>query len=191
MEAQKYEEFYTYADYCKWDDSERWELIDGVAYAMAPSPSQEHQSIVGALFSQLYNHLKGNPYKVFVAPLDIRLNADTADDTVVQPDILVVCDEAKLGDGKAIIGAPDMIVEVLSQSSVRHDTVRKFRIYLRSGVKEYWIVDPDNKTVTVYVLHDGRYIAETFDRNDIAVPVNVLDGCIINLAEVFGAEVSE
>jgi Uma2 family endonuclease len=95
---------YTYSDYYSWDDGERWELIDGVPYAMSPAPTRKHQDISGALFNQLYNFLRNKSCKVYSAPFDVRLNADEDDDTVCQPDIVVVCDESKLDD-KGCAGA--------------------------------------------------------------------------------------
>ena len=176
---------YNYDDYLTWDDDIRYELIDGVPYAMA-APSQAHQEISGEIFRQLSNFLKGKPCKVFHAAFDVRLNAESYDDIVVQPDLLVVCDKSKL-DGKSCVGAPDMAIEILSSSNTRHDTVVKFRLYQKAGVKEYWVVDPDKKSVNVYLLENGKYFTVTYSDNDI-VPVNVLDGCEINLADVFAEE---
>ena len=187
MEALRREEHYTYTDYCTWDNSRRWELINGVAYAMSPSPSRRHQAVAGEIFGQLREFLKGKHCKVFIAPFDVRLNADGADDTVVQPDILVVCDESKLEGGNGVVGAPDYIAEILSSSSIKYDWVNKKRLYLRSGVREYWIVDPDAKIVTAHVLRDGGYMSYTYDEHDAAVPVEVLSDCVINLADVFEA----
>ena len=184
--AKKLDNYFTYADYCTWPDDERWELIDGVAYAMSPSPTRWHQSVSWKLAGQLYKFLEGKSYQAFHAPFDVRLNADGADDTVVQPDILVVCDEKKLENGKGVVGAPDLIIEILSPSSARHDSVTKLNLYMRSGVREYWIVNPDSKTVSVHTLRgDFGYIIRAYDENNTAVPVEVLDGCVINLAEVF------
>ena len=182
--ARKIEMRYTYADYCTWDDGERWELIDGAAYAMAPAPSELHQDALLELAGQLRDFLKGKPCKVFIAPFDVRLNADTQDNTVVQPDILVVCDELKRKGGKGVVGAPDFIAEILSPSTSRHDRVTKFNLYQRSGVREYWIVDPDEKTVFVHILHDDKYFTHAYDDSD-SIPVNVLEGCTIDLTEVF------
>ena len=183
-DALKKEVRYTYADYCSWPEGERWELIDGVAYAMAPAPSQTHQTVFGVIFTQLHNYLKGKPCKVFSAPFDVRLNVNSADDTVVQPDILVVCDESKL-DGKGVVGAPNLVIEILSPSSMRHDFITKKMLYQRAGVREYWIVDPESKTVTANVLRSGRYMSLLYDDQDAAVPVEVLEGFAINLTEVF------
>jgi len=139
---------YTYADYIKWDDSIRYELIDGVAYAMA-APSRLHQKISGEIFRQLSNFLKGKQCEAYAAPFDVRLNVDSYDDIVVQPDLLVVCDESK-HDGQSVIGAPDFIIEILSPKNTKHDTDLKYRLYQKAGVKEYWIVNPFRRTVEVY-----------------------------------------
>ena len=173
---------YTYRDYALWDEKLRYELIDGVAYAMA-TPSQAHQEALGELHFRLKRFLQGKPCKVFVAPFSVRLNADSFDDVVVEPDIFIVCDKSKL-NGKSVKGAPDFIIEILSPSTTLHDTVFKARLYRKSGVREYWIVNPYAKTVQVCILENGRYIISDYDSNDI-IPVHILEGCQINLAEVF------
>jgi len=174
---------YTYAEYYSWDDDTRWELMEGAPYAMVPAPGQKHQSIVGELYAQLATFLKKKPCKVFVSPFDVRLNADSNDDTVVQPDVIVVCDMTKL-DGKSCVGAPDMVIEVLSPSTARRDRFMKLRLYQLAGIREYWIVDPDLKAVSVHVLEDGKYFIAVYDETDVA-PVNALKGCVIDLSEVF------
>ena len=183
MALQKETQRYTYADYCVWDDGERWELIDGVPYMMSPAPSRVHQSISGQLYGQLFNFLKDKPCKVYHAPFDVRLNIDKEDDTIVQPDLLVVCDESKLDD-KGCKGAPDMVIEIVSPSTAQHDKVLKFNKYLQVGVREYWIVDPDSKTVTVHVLEHGNYITNAYGDTD-AAPIHVLKGCTIHFQDVF------
>ena len=185
--ARQMNTHYTYTDYCTWGDDERWELIDGVPYAMAPAPSVGHQSVCVKLATQLENFLEGHPCKVLVAPVDVRLNADDADDTVVQPDVLVVCDESKFGkDGKAIIGAPDFIIEVLSPSSAKRDLIIKKKLYGEHGVREYWAVDPELKAVMTYVHMDGiGYVARSYGEQDTTVPVEILEGCTIDLTKVF------
>ena len=175
-------ERYTYADYCSWEDDIRRELIDGVPYAMS-APSRRHQEALMQLGSLIRNFLVGKPCKVLAAPFDVRLNADTRDDTVVQPDILVVCDESKL-DEKSCFGAPDLAIEILSPSTAMRDKVLKYRWYLSAGVREYWIVDPDDKTVVVHMLKNSEYATNTYG-GDEAVPVHVLEGCVIDLSEVF------
>lgn len=182
-EAMRSDTKYTYANYATWDDDERWELIDGVPYAMSPAPTQKHQEITGEIFAQLHAFLKGKPCKVFISPFDVRLNASDDDNTVFQPDLLVVCDQSKL-DGKSCKGAPDLIIEVLSPSTSRIDRMIKFQKYLQAGVKEYWIVDPETKTVQLNVFENGRYFNNPYGDTDTA-PVTVLPGCNIDLKEVF------
>ena len=184
IEAVRKDRRYTYADYCTWNDGERWELIDGIAHAMSPGPSFEHQTVSGEIFSQLHAYLRGKPCKVISAPFDVRLNADKGDDTVVQPDILIVCDRAKLESGKGVAGAPDMIIEILSPSTARHDRITKFNLYRQAGVREYWIVSPEDKSVVAHTLQDGRYWTQTYESSD-SIPVQILEGCTITLSEVF------
>lgn len=151
---------FTYADYRNWPDDERWELIDGEAYAMAPAPTISHQTLAGQLFRQIDEALDGAPCRALIAPVDVLLPAsDEADDrstTVVQPDILVVCDPAKLTE-RNVRGAPDWIIEVLSPATARHDHLTKRALYERAGVREYWLVHPVDRIVTVYTLKDGQY----------------------------------
>jgi Uma2 family endonuclease len=177
------EEYYTYADYLTWPDDVRYELIEGVPYMMSPGPSRGHQDISVSIVYQLYDFLIGKQCKVYAAPLDVRLNADEEDDTVVQPDVLVVCDEEKLDD-KGVKGAPDMIVEVLSPSSENYDALVKLNLYRKYGVKEYWIVNPASKVLTVHLLNNGQYITTAYCEDDV-VPVAVLEGCEIDLSKVF------
>lgn len=176
---------YTYADYCTWDDSERWELIDGLAYAMAPAPGFSHQSASVELSGQLRDFLKGKPCKLITAPFDVRLNADDDDDTVVQPDILVVCDKSKLSE-RGCKGAPDLVIEISSPSTARYDRITKLNKYRAAGVREYWMVDVTSKSVQVCVFESG--LMQGYEDTDTA-PVRVLPGCMISLSEVFaGAE---
>ena len=175
---------YTYEDYCSWDDDKLWELIDGMPYAMA-APSQRHQEILLQLGRMIGNFLVGKTCKVFVAPFAVRLNEAYGDDTVLLPDLLVVCDMAKL-DGKCCVGAPDMAIEILSPSTAVRDRVIKLKRYLNAGVREYWIVDPDSRTISVHLLMDRQYVISAYAYGeDAAVPIHVLDGCTIDLTEVF------
>ena len=173
---------HTYGEYLAWPDDLRFELIDGAAYAMAPGPSLEHQDFAGEIYFQLRLALQGQPCRVFIAPLDVRLpKADEADekvDTVVQPDVLVVCQAAKL-DRRGVRGAPDLAVEVLSPSSASHDHLRKRRAYERAGVREYWLVHPTDRIVTVYRLANGEFgKPDVFDMDE-ATPVGMLPGVAI------------
>ena len=151
----------TYADYLTWPDSRTGELIDGTAYVREPpAPSPSHQEIVVELCSQARNALKGKPCRVFVAPFDVRLpkstEADEQIDTVVQPDVLIVCDLEKV-DQRGVRGAPDWVAEVLSPSTARHDQVLKLRAYERAGVREVWLIHPVDRTLTIYLLGADGY----------------------------------
>ena len=184
MEALRQDKRYTYADYYAWEDGKNWELIDGIPYAMSPSPSRTHQRILVELLGQFRDFLKGKPCEVFPAPFDVRLNALGNDDfDVFQPDILVVCDEAKL-DEKGCNGAPDMVIEILSPSTAMRDRLLKFNAYQRAGVREYWIVDPDSTTVQAFILENENYIARSYGEAD-TVSVHVLEGCEISLTDIF------
>lgn len=157
---QRDAQHHTYGEYLAWDDDQRWELIDGIAYAMSPAPSRIHQRLVLELARQIANALEGTTCEVNIAPFDVRLpKSDEADekvDTVVQPDLAVVCDPAKLDD-RGCRGAPDWIVEVLSPATAAHDHILKRKIYERAGVGEYWLVHPADRIVTVYRIVDDRY----------------------------------
>ena len=182
------EELYTLADVLSWDDEEQMELIDGVPVMMAP-PVRVHQRASIALASQLYDYLKGKKCEVYAAPFAVRLfeqEGDRPEDvwTMVEPDISVVCDPDKL-DEIGCRGAPDFIIEILSPSTQRHDRFTKFNLYRRAGVREYWIVDPAGKSVQAFVLEDGHYIAKDFGVIGDKMRVSVLEGCTIDLAEVF------
>jgi len=185
--ARKYDfpERYTYADYEKWDDDIRYELIDGKAYMMS-APSVEHQRIITKLLRQLANFLDGKPCEVFVSPFDVCLyGKGDNDDTVVQPDILVVCDASKL-DKKRLNGTPDMAIEIISPTTSRHDRITKLSRYQRAGVREYWIVDPDYKDVAVHILENGKYVINTYEDTE-TISVTILDGCEIVLPEIFSS----
>lgn len=151
---------FTYADYLKWPDDERWELIDGEAYAMAPAPTISHQTMVLSIAKQIDEALDGAPCRALIAPVDVLLpTPNEADDhatTVVQPDILVVCDPDKITE-RNVRGAPDWIIEVLSPATARHDHLTKRALYQRAGVREYWLVHPVDRVLTIYVLKDGQY----------------------------------
>ena len=174
---------YTYADYYTWKDGRRYELIDGTAYLMEPAPQWGHQDIASQLNILIGVFLQGKPGKVFQSPFDVRLNVDAGDDTVLQPDLVVFCDHSKLS-GTGCVGAPDMVVEILSPSSRSRDSVLKFNQYLKAGVREYWIVDPESKSVQAFILKNGEYSGTTYAGADEA-PVHVLEGCVIRLADVF------
>lgn len=182
-------ETYTFADYLTWDEGDRYELIYGEAVMMAP-PISIHQEVHAGIFGQIAYFLLGKPCKVYSAPFGVRLfeqQGDTPDDvdTVVEPDITVVCDSTKL-DHYGCKGAPDMVVEILSPSTARRDRLVKFELYRRAGVREYWIVDPQNQSVEVYLRDENNDLRphEVYTRGDTA-KVTVLDGCTVELAKVF------
>lgn len=182
------DEYYVYADYIRWElgERERCELIDGVPYMMAPAPSAWHQEAVGNLFAMLNGFLKGKPCTVLFSPFDVCLHGEgDMDDTVVQPDIIVVCDRRKLEKGRCN-GAPDMVVEVLSSSasSQRRDRRVKFRKYEYAGVREYWMVDPQSLSVEVCVLENRKYAVTKYGEGDSA-PSTVLDGLQIKISDIF------
>lgn len=181
---------YTFADVLTWPDDERAELINGEVFMMAPAPSRGHQGISVELTRQFANYLEGKKCKAYHAPFDVRLFEEDGDtpedvDTVVEPDLVVICDPSKLDD-RGCKGAPDMVVEILSPSTQRHDRLVKLGLYQRAGVREYWIVNPEDQTVQVMLLDgDGvLQLHEVYDRQGVA-KVNVLDGCFIELSKVF------
>lgn len=152
---------HTYSDYLTWPDGERDELINGVAYIKEPpAPSRPHQELVGELYLQLRLALEGKRCRPYVAPFDVRLpksaEGDDQVDTVVQPDVLIVCDLNKL-DERGMRGAPDWIAEVLSPTTASHDQIVKLPIYERAGVLEVWLIHPIDRTVTIYRLENERY----------------------------------
>jgi len=153
-------EFHTYGDYVSWTDEIRHELIDGVAYAMSPAPTRLHQEVTGEMFRQIADALDSSPCRPYIAPFDVRLprakESDDDVDTVVQPDISVICEESKL-DERGCRGAPDWIIEVLSSGTASHDQIIKRALYERVGVREYWLVHPTDKVVTIYLLENGAY----------------------------------
>jgi Uma2 family endonuclease len=158
--AKRDENYHTYGDYRTWPEDARYELIDGFAFVMSPAPSVPHQDLLGALYRQIANGLDASPCRPFIAPVDVRLpkrnEADDAVDTVVQPDLMVVCDPAKI-DARGIRGAPDWIIEILSPGTAGHDQIVKRSLYERNGVREYWLVHPDDRVLTIYRLDAGKY----------------------------------
>lgn len=182
------EAHYTYADYLSWDENERFELIYGAPVMMAP-PSRRHQEILTELTRQLANFLEGKKCRVYPAPFGVRLFEQAGDgpedvDTVVEPDLCVVCDHDKL-DEQGCKGAPDMAVEILSPSTQRHDRLTKLNLYQRAGVYEYWIVDPESGTVQVMLLENGLYrVTDVCTAQDV-IKVNCLEGCYLELEKVF------
>ena len=158
---QRDTDYHTYADYLTWSATYGDELINGTAYVREPpSPSFSHQGIVGELYRQIANALKGKPCRVCVAPLDVRLpkanEEDGQVDTVVQPDVFIVCDRRKV-DARGVRGAPDWLAEVLSPGTANHDRLVKLPVYERAGVREVWLIHPIDRTLAIYQLEAGYY----------------------------------
>jgi len=185
---------YSYADYLTWVDNQRRELFDGFVKLMS-APVIMHAVISGNIFARIWPYIKKREgtCKVFHSPVDVRLpkNGETDNDkiyTVVQPDICVVYDPSKI-DEKGIIGAPDLVVEVLSPSNTKLMMSKKFDLYEEAGVKEYWVVYPKSG-MTVFLLQDnGKYDdGTTYDiiyTPDAKVPVHTIEGLEIGLKELF------
>ncbi|QFY44324.1 Uma2 family endonuclease [Candidatus Methylospira mobilis] len=173
---------YTVTDYLSWNDDERWELIDGVAYNMSPAPAIIHQNIAGEMFVRLKEKLRGKPCQPFIAPVDVILS----ERDVVQPDVIVVCDPAKITE-KNIQGAPDLVVEVLSPSTAARDLREKKALYQRAGVREYLVIDPSANYVQAWRLDNQQHFceAEVYAADDV-LPLHALDGFEIALSELFG-----
>ena len=177
---------YTYADYLTWEGTERYEIINGEAYMMA-SPSVEHQAILMELSIQFGSWLKGKPCQVFAAPLDVRLfpEDDNSDDTIVQPDLLIVCDKSKLGKG-SVNGPPDIVVEILSPSATSKELLLKFNTYLNVGIREYWVIDPEQKIVHIHVYENGHFISSGYKFN-AKITSTVLKGFEVDLQSFWTA----
>ena len=186
---------FTYADYLKWNEDIRVEIINGAAYMMSP-PLTIHQRIIGRLFTKIHNFLEGKTCEVFAAPFGVRLfpQDDNNDDAVVEPDIAVICDPAKI-DERGCNGAPDLIIEILSPSSRRKDRFLKYDLYLKAKVKEYWVVSPEDREIEVYLLENDQYnryiygINEPDVENDAKLPevfaVSTLGNMEIDVNDVF------
>jgi len=152
---------HTYADYLTWSRDYGDELVDGVAYVREPpAPSRIHQEVVGELYRQVAAALDGKSSRAYVAPIDVRLpksgEADDNVDTLVQPDVVIVCDRRKL-DERGICGVPDWVAEVLSPSTASHDQIVKLAAYERAGVPEVWLIHPTDRTLAIYRIEAGRY----------------------------------
>ena len=190
VQLNRQDRLYTYQDYLSWPGDERWELIDGVAFDMTPAPSRFHQDIARELLTQFNNYLKGKSCKVYAAPFDVRLPAENEQDdevkTVVQPDLVIVCDPSKL-DEKGCKGAPDLIVEISSPATAKKDMVLKFSRYEKAGIKEYWIISPENKTLMVFKIDPAarRYGRPEMYSDEDTVKVGLFADLIIDLKTVF------
>ncbi|MBX3253633.1 MAG: Uma2 family endonuclease [Chitinophagaceae bacterium] len=183
---------YSYADYLTWWFEERVELIKGKIFKMSPAPSSSHQRISFELARNIGNFLQGKECKAFSAPFDVRLShskKSTSDKmifTVVQPDICVIYDSKKI-DEKGCIGAPDWIIEILSNANTKHELQTKFSLYEENKIKEYWMVSPFTKSVQVFDYNDkkGKYEFRKNYAEDDKVPVGIFKSFKVNLGKVF------
>jgi len=193
--ARKDDRRYTYRDYAAWPEGERWELIDGIAYSMSPAPATNHQRLSRVLLMSLGNWLTAHPgpCEVFAAPFDVFLPADpTQDDddvdTVVQPDLVVICDPVKLTT-RGCRGAPELVIEILSPWTSHKDQVLKLELYARHGVREFWVVDPGNRCVRVYPLDAGagprRFEVPSTITEPGCLDSMVLPGFTLSLTDLF------
>jgi Uma2 family endonuclease len=185
LEKLEEKRHFTYADYLEWEGPERYQIMYGEAYMMS-SPTVGHQSISMELSRQFAAYLLGKPCRVFAAPLDVRPfpREDRGDDTVVQPDLLVVCDSTKLSRG-SVDGPPDLVIEIVSPSNGQRELLLKFQIYLDAGVREYWVIDPKMKIVQVHVLEAGHFISSIY-KEDAILPVSILPPLVIELKTLWG-----
>lgn len=180
---------FTYGDYLTWPDGERWELLDGEPSAMTPGPNRRHQELLVELAVAFHTYLKGKPCRVYPAPFDVRLprgsEPDEEVDTVVQPDLLVVCDPSKLDD-RGCRGAPDLVVEITSPSTASLDHIRKKALYERHGVREYWLLHPVDRIAMVYRLDAaGAYGAPAVYGAEDSIPVGIFEDLVVDLRELF------
>ncbi len=193
VEEPQSEYGFTYADYLTWKFKERIELIKGKIFKMSPAPLVTHQTIVGNIYISLSFKLEKYPCSVLFSPVDVKLigkpfRKKVKDDeifTVVQPDIIVVCDPEKLADPRSINGAPEMVVEVLSPGNTKTETKHKLNLYEENGVLEYWVVHPPYKYVEVYLLKNNKYSKPTIYEMGDDIPCIVLRDINVPVDEIF------
>lgn len=187
MSLPNLEQKYTYADYLTWDESERWEIIEGTPYMQA-TPSRAHQKILMELSRQISNYLIDKSCEVYPAPFCVRLDLEKSEKdikNVVEPDISIICDTSKL-DERGCKGSPEMIIEILSPSTVKLDRVIKLNKYEKAGVKEYWIVEPDQKLVNVFLLEpSGRYGRVGMYTDEDRIKISIFSELEIDLKTIF------
>jgi Uma2 family endonuclease len=181
---------YTYADYFMWRFEERVELIKGKIFKMSPAPNRIHQFLSIRIGSKLDVFLEDKPCMVYAAPFDVRFPRKSKNDkdiiTVLQPDVCVICDHSKLDD-RGGIGAPDIVVEVLSKGNNSKELKNKYEIYEESGVREYWVVSPDSETFIVHTLVDGKFVPSRALTHGDVLTSEVLPGFSLDLGQLFEA----
>jgi Uma2 family endonuclease len=181
---------YSYADYLTWQIKERVELIKGFIYKMGPAPTPVHQIISGNLVTDINTFLRKSNCQVFSAPFDVRLinkrksSADNEIITVVQPDVCIVCNKSRI-DTRGCLGAPDMIIEILSKGNTKHELEEKFNLYQENEVLEYWIIQPGDETVSVFDLKNEKYELRKIYSNDSEIEVAVVPGLVLKMVDIF------
>ncbi len=177
----------TYEEFVKISENsdERFEYIDGQIYLLA-SPRYEHQKVLGELYGLLYNSFKGKKCKPMLAPFDITLKRNPENTNVVQPDLMVICDlEDNINDRGYYMGVPSLMVEILSENSRGKDSVKKLDLYMSTGVREYWIVNPLNKEVTVFLFENNDVLKNATFKNDERIVSYIFEGLEISLKNIF------
>lgn len=187
---------YTYEDYLNFDDGKRYEIIDGVLFELS-APSTIHQMITLEIASQLNLQLKGKKCTPLIWPCDVILDNKSnrkKSKIIIQPDVMVVCDKNKIED-KGVFGSPDLVIEVISPSTFRRDKLEKFNLYLKYGIREYWLVYPKEQTIEVNVLENNKYVTYNYsilDKIDLKISQdNKVTICLKNFYEQLEIEVKE
>ena len=179
---------YSYADYLLFEFNERVEILKGYIYAMSPAPSRKHQHISANIFRVFDRLFFKKPCAVYFAPFDVRLKINENSEeitTVLQPDLCIICDENKL-DEKGCLGAPDLVVEILSPGNTKKEMELKFEIYEQSGVKEYWIVQPEYENVLLFELSNGKYELKSHSSQDSNfITSTIFPDLHVSLEEIF------
>lgn len=183
--------YYTYEDYLTWTFSERVELYLGKLYLMSPGPNRRHQTISGHIYARMYFYFGQGDCELFSAPFDVRLPLSLEpgrNDTVIQPDLCVVCDKSKL-DKQGCNGAPDLVIEILSGSNSPREMREKYTLYESSGVREYWLIQPETESVLVYTLNEEHiYIGHQPRTAADSISSIIFPELTIDLGEVFAYE---
>ena len=180
---------YTYADYLKWQFEERLELFRGRIFKLS-APDTKHQDLSRNILVPIALFLKKKSCKIFAAPFDVRLpvknrKKDDEVTTVVQPDICVICDESKI-DSRGCCGAPDLVVEILSPGNSKKEIRLKHELYEEAAVKEYWIVNPEEENIVVFVLNEeGKFSGLYMYASDDTIQSFAVPGLNINVSEIF------
>ena len=186
---------YSYADYLLWKFDERIELIKGRIFKMSPAPSTNHQKISLYLTLELGNHLKKNSCQLFSAPFDVRFPRKSKENkdiiTVLQPDLCIICDPKKI-DQKGCLGAPDIVVEILSPGNNKKELDNKFHIYEEALVKEYWIIHPNENTFFRYILNnENKFIADRLLTSGSFITTAILPEFKLDLEEMFNQKIED